>query len=120
MNCLKDTRTMAPLDETRGNTTTAVLEIVTFRLAPGANRETFLTSAAATESWLRKRGAVRQRMLTEGEDGTWTDAVEWTSMEAAKSAGAEVMEAADFAPFMQAIDPKSVTMRHETIRWRMV
>ena len=119
MNCLKETRVHSTLDAVRGDEREAVLEIVTFRLAPGASRETFLTSAAATEKWLRKRGAVRQRLLTEGDDGTWTDAVEWTSMEAAKSAGAEVMEAPDFAPFMQAIDPKSVAMRHETIRWRM-
>ena len=111
--------TLAPLDAGRGGTEAAVLEIVTYKLAPGANRETFLKSAQKIDDWLRARGTARQRMLSESDDGTFTETVEWVSMDAAKAAAAEFMQVPEFAPIMQAIDPDSAVLRHETIRWRM-
>ena len=119
MNCLKENRALTPLDVSRGDTAATVLEIVTYRLAPGANRDAFLTSVQKIDGWLQERGTARQRLLSESEDGTWTETVEWVSMEAAKAAAEDFPKVPEFAPIMQAIDEKSVTLRHETVRWRM-
>jgi len=113
------TPALGPLDTAIGGSEAAVLEIVTFKLASGANRAAFLRSARNIDDWLRARGSVRQRLLTESEDGTWSDTVEWSSMDAARSAAAEFPQVPEFATIMQAIDKASVALRHETIRWRL-
>ncbi len=119
MNCLNEIRALAPLDANRGATDAAVLEIVTYRLAPGASRDVFLRNVQRIDDWLQERGTARQRLLSESEDGTWTETVEWVSMDAAKAAAEDFPKVPEFAPIMQAIDEKSVALRHETVRWRM-
>ena len=101
------------------DTAQPVLEIVTFRLAPGADTDAFLTAARGTEAMLRDKGALTRRFLTVDSDGLWTDVIEWTSHDAALSAAQDVMADPDFQPFMALIDPESATMRHAAILWRM-
>ena len=98
---------------------TPVLEIVTFRTAKDADESAFLDAARDTETMLRERGSLIRRMLTKADDGTWTDVVEWTSMDEAVSAAKDVMEEPSFMPFMSMIDPESVSMSHAPILWRM-
>ena len=50
-----------------------VAEIVTFRLAAGADPAAFLTAAAAVEPMLRAGGDVIARTLSCDDDGLWTD-----------------------------------------------
>lgn len=109
----------APADAARAGGIEPVLEIVTFRLIDGADRHAFLDAARGTATLLRERGALTRRFLTVDGDGLWTDVVEWTSMEAALTAAAEVMEHPGFGPFMAMIDPETVTMRHTHILYRM-
>ncbi|MDJ1017149.1 MAG: hypothetical protein QNJ35_11605 [Paracoccaceae bacterium] len=96
-----------------------VLEIVTFRLAEGADDAAFVEAARGTEAKLRERGALTRRFLTKDETGTWTDVIEWTSMAEALAAAEAVMASEAFAPFSAMIDPASVEMRHAPILWRM-
>lgn len=112
--------TLSAADIARGGPVDApVMEIVTFRLAEGVSQKDFLTSAAKTEVLLRARGDVVRRWLTVDDTGLWTDLVEWTSQSAALKTAAEVVEHPDFQPFMAMIDPKTVSMRHAGILWRM-
>ena len=115
------TLALAPADAMAGSSDapTPVMEIVTYRLKPGADVDAYLEAAKATEAFLRETGAVRRRALTVDADGTWTDIIEWTSMEAAKAAEAEAMQRAEFGAFFEAFDPASLNMRHAEIRWMM-
>ena len=96
-----------------------VAEIVSFRLKNGTDRATFLTDARATAPLLQRTDGFIRRALSEGDDGTWTDIVYWSSMEAAKSAAEHVVRHPDFAPFGAAIDGPSVAMRHERVAVNM-
>ena len=61
----------------------------------------------------------RSRRLSAGADGLWTDHVVWAGMAEARAAADAIMTEADVAPFLGAIDPESVTMRHETLLIQM-
>ena len=96
-----------------------VLEIVTFRLVPGSDTTEFLDAARGTEAVLRDEGALVRRFLTVDSDGLWTDVIEWTSQDAALAAAEMIMAEPSVHPFMAMIDPKSVSMRHAAVLWRM-
>ena len=95
-----------------------VAEIVTFRLAAGADPAAFLTAAAAVEPMLRAGGDVIARTLSCDDDGLWTDHITWTSMEAAKATAEKIMGDPIAAPMMQMIDPDGVQMRHAPIQYQ--
>jgi hypothetical protein len=99
---------------TSGNAEVGVIEIVQFRLAEGANREDFVASAAATMSALCATEGFIGRTLSEGEDGTWTDHVKWTSLELAQAAMAGSMENEALLPFIMVIDPESMALTYQT------
>ena len=109
----------APADLARAGSQDPVLEIVTFRTVEGTDPEQFLNAARGTEAMLRERGALIRRFLTVGDDGLWTDVIEWTSMGEALAAAEAVMQHPDFAPFGSMIDPDTVELRHAPILWRM-
>ena len=95
--------------------TKPVAEIVTFRLIEGADIPAFTQAARAMEPFLTAMGSMQTRVLSADDDGLWTDHIVWTSMEAAKTAAAQVMTEPSAQPFMAMIDPASVTMRHAPI-----
>ncbi|MEO9896028.1 MAG: hypothetical protein ABJD13_06585 [Paracoccaceae bacterium] len=92
-----------------------VAEIVTFRLANGADKAAFLKAAKGMEPFLASTGAMVKRNLSRDQDGVWTDHIEWTSMQAAKDAATAMMQRPEAGPFMSLIDEQSVTMRHAEI-----
>ena len=96
-----------------------VAEIVTFRLADGTTTEQFIETAKATRTFVAAAPGFVSRQLTRGEDGTWTDYIIWADMASAKQMAAAFMEEPSVVPFMQAIDPESVVMRHENVQWQM-
>ena len=112
---------LAPADAARaaGSEAPPVMEIVTYRLKPGADRAAYLDAARATEAFLVETGAVVRRSLTVDAEGTWTDIIEWTSLQAAKAAEAEAMTRPEFGAFFGAFDPDTVVMRHAEILWQM-
>ena len=91
-----------------------VIEIVQFRLAIGVSRDDFLAAAAATMPVLCATEGFIGRTLSEGEDGTWTDHVKWTSPELAQTAMAGSMENEALLPFIMAIDPDSIALTYQT------
>lgn len=107
---------MAPADTARAGGSLPVAEIVTFRLLPGIGEAAFVETARALESFLHAEPGFVARRLSRGDDGLWTDHVQWSDLEAAKAAALRVMSHPDAAPFMAAIEPESVSMRHETLR----
>ena len=111
---------LAPADTARGGDAAGpVAEIVTFRLAAGVGETSFLEAARATGPLLAAEPGFLSRRLSKGADGAWTDHVAWTSLAEAKAAAARVMEAPGAAPFLMAIDPASIVMRHEPILMTM-
>ena len=107
---------LAPADAARGGETAGpVAEIVTFRLAAGVGDATFLEAARATGPLLAAEPGFLSRRLSKGDDGAWTDHVAWTSLAEAQAAAARVMKAPAAAPFLMAIDPASIVMRHERV-----
>jgi hypothetical protein len=88
-----------------------ILEIAEFSLAPGQTEEAFLSTRPAMLAWLQGRdGFLSLRLAREG--ARWTDVVEWRDMAAAQAAGAALMEEPALRPFLAALDPSSVAMRH--------
>jgi len=95
------------------------IELVTFRLQPGTDRAAFLDNARRTEAAVRRQPGFVARMLTEGEDGTWSDIVTWASHDAAMAAAEHIMSDPDFAPFGAMIHGPSVRMSHSALVWQL-
>lgn len=108
---------LSAADIGRGAMAEPVAEIVTFRLMDGADASAFLAAAEGMMPFLEETGAFLNRTISVDETGEWTDHISWTSMAAAKSAAAAMMEQPEAGPFMALIDPETVKMRHATIRF---
>lgn len=93
-----------------------VAEIVTFRLIDGINPETFTKAAEAMLPFLRGTGAMTGRILSCDPDDQWTDHLTWTSQEAGQSAAKAMFDRPEAAPFIQMIDPATMSMRHAPIK----
>ncbi|MEL6467184.1 MAG: hypothetical protein AAFQ58_19655 [Pseudomonadota bacterium] len=92
-----------------------VAEIVTFRLVEGTDPAAFIAAADDMGPFLRRTGAMVKRTLSADDAGLWTDHITWTSLEAAKTAAAQMFEQPEAQPFMAMIDPKGMNMRHARI-----
>jgi hypothetical protein len=112
---------LAPADAARagGTDPRPVAEIVTFRLAAGVSEAAFLAAAWGTEDFVSRAPGFRGRRLSRAGDGAWTDHVVWASMAEAKAAAETLMADPAAMPFLRAIDPDSIAMRHETILLQM-
>jgi hypothetical protein len=100
-------------------TTANCLEMVRFRLQPGITEEAFLSFNAATAAFLARQEGFSRRLLSKGQDGMWTDLVEWESLVLARQASEQIMAEPSLAPFMNAIDPASILMDHLEIALRI-
>ncbi len=90
-----------------------VAEVVLFGLKPGVEREDFLAAAEATTAILREEmGGFRERELLEDGSGRWLDVVRWASLEEARAAADAFAASERSRPFVEMIDPASVTMLH--------
>jgi hypothetical protein len=110
---------LAPADAARAGADGPVAEIVTFRLAPGTTETAFLAAARATGALLDGAPGFVSRRLSKGPDGGWTDHVAWTTRAQAEAAAARIMSDPAAAPFLAAIDPATIAMRHEALLWTM-
>jgi hypothetical protein len=108
----------APADVARGDAADGwVAEIVTFRLLTATSEGAFLNAARATGPLLAAAPGFVSRRLSRGPDGTWTDHVEWTSLAHAEAAADAIMKDPAAGPFLAAIDPATIVMRHEALLW---
>jgi hypothetical protein len=94
------------------------VEYVTFRLASGTARAGFLAAVRASDAALAAYPGYIARHLSEGPDGNWTDCVLWADAASASAAAERVMADPALAPFMAAIAPDGMVMRHETLHWQ--
>jgi hypothetical protein len=116
---LTATIAFAAADMARGQGDGPVMEIVTFRLAPGISDPDFIALAKGTEAMVAAQPGFIRRSLLRDETGLWTDTVEWQSLAQAQAAAEKVMAEPSFAPFAAAIDMTSLSMRHVPILWQM-
>ena len=91
-----------------------VIEIVQFRLADGVSRDDFVAAAANTMPALCATEGFIGRILSEGQDGTWTDYVKWTDSALAQAALAGSVENEALLPFIMSIDPDSMALTYKT------
>lgn len=96
-----------------GDAEVGIIEIVQFSLADGVGRDEFIAAAANTMPTLCAMDGFIGRVLSEGEDGSWTDHVRWTNAEAAQAAMAASMENEALLPFIISVDPDSMTLTYE-------
>ncbi|MBZ9737234.1 antibiotic biosynthesis monooxygenase [Mesorhizobium sp. CA18] len=93
---------------------TETLEIVTFRLKPGAEAG-FVASNGVITDWLARQPGFLGRHLGRREDGSWVDVVRWQSMEQAQAAADRIMPEIGGSEAVQAIEPASVAMNHAMV-----
>lgn len=92
------------------------IEIVTFRLAGGVDEGAFLGHAEVANRFLGTCAGFVARRLSKGDDGGWVEHVEWESLAEAEEASRKFMEEEALKPFMAAIDPATVVMRHAELK----
>lgn len=93
---------------------TETLEIVTFRLKPGAEAG-FAANNRIVNDWLARQPGFISRHLGKREDGSWVDVVRWQGMEQAQAAADRIMAEIGDSEAARAIDPASVDMNHATV-----
>ena len=96
-----------------GDAEVGIIEIVQFSLADGVGRDEFIAAAANTMPELCTMDGFIGRVLSEDEDGSWTDHVKWSNAEAAQAAVAASMENEALLPFIMSVDPDSMTLTYE-------
>ena len=89
-----------------------IVELVSFRTLETVDDSEFLSRAAAIEPFLERREGYRCRRLLKCDGGLWLDYVEWDSMEFAENAMKQMESAPEVGPFMSAIDPESISVKH--------
>lgn len=92
-----------------------VLEQVTFRLGTD-DSQAFVAANQAVTDWARQQPGFVSRVLSEAEDGMWTDIVVWAGQTEAEAAAAEMNRIMERFPAMMMIDPDTIVMRHGAIR----
>ena len=96
-----------------GDAEIGIIEIVQFRLADGVDRDEFINAAVNTMPALCDTDGFVGRVLSEGEDGSWTDHVRWTDADAAQAAMAGSMENEALLPFITSIDLDTMTLTYQ-------
>lgn len=96
--------------------TETVIETVTFKLADAVSADRFLEYAQPTNEFLKSAPGFVRRSLSVGDDGVWTDHIQWASREQAMAAAEQLMKFEAAAPFMAAIVEDSVVMRHDSAK----
>ena len=96
-----------------GEAEVGIVEIVQFRLADGVDRDEFIDAAANTMPALCDTDGFIGRVLSEGDDGSWTDHVRWADANAARAAMAGSRENEALLPFILSVDPDTMTLTYE-------
>jgi hypothetical protein len=94
----------------------AVIELVLFRTRPEVTEDAFLAVADGATRFLEGCHGFVRRRLARDADGQWADQVEWRSMADALAAADKFNDDPATQPFVAAIEPSSVTLRHLGVR----
>lgn len=93
-----------------------IAEIVSFEVTVGTSVASVFDAAEETLEYLKEQPGFQRRTLSMGEDGSWTDHVLWSDMDAATKAASNFMQAECNQAFIKMINPKTMKMRHEHVR----
>jgi hypothetical protein len=93
-----------------------IVEVVTFKLAAGADEAAFLEAASRTVEWLHNQSGFLRRELTQTSEGWWIDIVHWADLHSAHSTTERLMSAPEGEAFMRHIDLETAQMYHATPR----
>jgi hypothetical protein len=89
-----------------------VKEVVVFRLNPNVDVQVFLDSAKVTFDWVKTMEGFILRDLSVTETGEWIDIVQWQTMDHALQAADQIMNMPSNQPFINCIDPTTISMYH--------
>lgn len=97
---------MSPADQ-------KAVEVVVFKLRPGATREQLLGTNAAVSEWAaRQPGFLSRDLAYDAEGDRWIDVVWWRSLEDAHAAAESAMGSEACAPMFALIDEDATLMVH--------
>ena len=86
----------------------AVVEVVRFRLAQGADESAFLAENRKAQAFVAEQPGFVSRELARGDDGAWLVLVRWHDAAAADASFARFVAAAAMQPFMALLDGPSM------------
>ncbi len=90
-----------------------VLELVVFKLNPGAGREQLLATSEGVSRWAEQQpGFVSRELTYDAEGDRWVDVVWWRSLADAKAAAEAAMDSPACSPMFALIDMESTLMLH--------
>ena len=89
-----------------------VLEVVLFKLKPGADDAAFLAASEAVMPDLRAMRGFIRRELFKDTDGRWMDTVHWQSLDDAHRAAEAFLGLPCAQTLIALIDEPSITMLH--------
>ncbi len=92
-----------------------VIEMVTYKLNDGMDKDAFIKAALAMNPWIEAQPGFLQRRLSCAEDGTWIEHVHWTDMASAKAAAAGIGSDPANAEALAAIAGPSVQVSHSEL-----
>jgi hypothetical protein len=92
-----------------------VIEIVNFKLAKGVTPDQFLAAASTSNGFLKgQKGFISRKMIV-NKDAQYTDIAVWSSIEDAQNAMDASMKDQSLASFINAIDPTSMKIEHQSV-----
>ncbi len=90
-----------------------IVEMVTFKLAPGSTEKDFLAANAGIESFIQQQpGFIYRSLCSPVNNNFWTDIVYWQDQASAQAAGQAFMESPLTKPALACIDSATVNMQH--------
>jgi hypothetical protein len=92
-----------------------VIEIVNFKLAKGITPDQFLAAASTSNAFLKGQKGFISRKMIANKDAQYTDIAVWSSVEDAQSAMDASMKDQSIASFINAIDPASIRIEHQSV-----
>lgn len=95
-----------------------VVEIVTFKLSPEIAPETYLAVTQKSGDWAKAHPGFVSRLISRGDDGTWSDVTVWDSPENAKASQSSFMEQEFAGEMIGMIEKDSFSMHQRPILWQ--
>lgn len=107
---------MSTSQDTKTNTSSTIIEMVTFKLNPTIDGSSFLSKGAVVCDWMKKQPGFLYRSLVQDTDNErWIDIVYWDSLPNAKRAQESFMTNTENQSWVSMIDPSSVKMQHHGV-----
>ena len=94
---------------------TTVVEMVTYRLKAGVDKQQLEATNAGVNDFVKQQSGFLYRSLSQDEADQWFDIVYWQDMDSAKRAGEQFMNTDVGKTLCELIDMDSCFMRHMSV-----